>query len=150
MYAHDEGRVVDHLRGLRRVVAVDAQVKDEGKAEQDAQGAHQVPGLAAAVPAEPPVKAPVALDADERRGNAVGHLTHQHQRAGGAAFEAIDQLHKNQQVGEPTIKRGNKSDEYCCPFVPLSPFLTKTYQNPAHRSLKTWPTEKASLCGRDK
>lgn len=93
---NDEGRVVDDLGGLGRVLTKDAQMKDEGKAEQDTESAHQVPCLAAAILAHPPVQIFVALDANKGSRNTVGHLADQHQNAGSFAFESIDFVHKNQ------------------------------------------------------
>ena len=47
------------------------------------------------------LRASVHLDADQRRGQGVRHLSHQHQHAGAGSVKLQHQVEEHQQVGEP-------------------------------------------------
>lgn len=79
----DEARVVDHLRVLVAVLAVDALQEYERKGEDDADGPEDVPRFPAAeFPAQPVVVAAVREEPDEERRDAVGDLTDEQDDAG--------------------------------------------------------------------
>ena len=87
----DEAGVVDHLRVLVAVFAVDAAEEDERKGADDADGAEHVPRLPAAeLPAEPVVVASVREEADEEGGDAVGDLSDEQDDAGVDVVELKD------------------------------------------------------------
>lgn len=84
----NEEAVVEEADSLRAVLTPEALVVDQGHAHRVHQHAQQVPRLAAAEPgAQPNVGRLVRLQADEGRGDGIGHLAHQDERPRQGAAE---------------------------------------------------------------
>ena len=78
----------------------DAQIEAEGKREENANDAHQMPRLSSAV-VEEACSRPIGFKADERGRDGVGHLSDKQQVAGRGIAEIDHTMVEDEQVGEP-------------------------------------------------
>ena len=78
----------------------DAQIEAEGKREENANDAHQMPRLSTAV-VEEACSCSVGFEADERGRDGIGHLSDEQQVAGRGVAEIDHTMVEDEQVGEP-------------------------------------------------